>query len=486
MKFLTRLERSPSFWFLALSSFLFFLLRLPSLFEPYWYGDEGIYQAVGMLIRAGHPLYSGAWDNKPPLLYLMYALFNSDQFALRSLSLIFGIFSTWFIFLISDLIFPKSRKISYLITVIYVLGFGTRLIEGNIANAENFMLFPILLSAFLVLKSKVKENSIKKRLLFISGIILSLAFLTKIVAAFDLVAFSAFVFITSEEKIKAVIRNELIPFFGGFGIPVVIAVAYFLITNNFRDFLNAFLLGNVGYVGYGNTFFIPQGLLYLKLIVLFLFVVCLYLQRKRLSYSFIFINLWFALSLFNAFFSQRPYTHYLLVLLPSFCLMIGLVITQKANRYFSLGFLILGFLFVTYSFGFKGKNLAYYENFVSYCLGKKSTEAYQNFFDRNTPRDYKLASFIKLNTSQSDSIFIWGNNAEVYKLSNKTPIMRYVVAYHITQYPGAVSEMKTAISTKKPKLILVMPKSSVPLTLPNSNYTLTLNIDGVLIYEKTL
>ena len=63
MKTIEKLEKNFSFWFLVFASLLFFILRWPSLFEPYWYGDEGIYHAVGMLINSGESLYSGAWDN---------------------------------------------------------------------------------------------------------------------------------------------------------------------------------------------------------------------------------------------------------------------------------------------------------------------------------------------------------------------------------------------------------------------------------------
>ena len=28
-------------------------LRVPSLFEPYWYGDEGIYLTIGRAMRSG-------------------------------------------------------------------------------------------------------------------------------------------------------------------------------------------------------------------------------------------------------------------------------------------------------------------------------------------------------------------------------------------------------------------------------------------------
>ena len=95
MKILNRLERSFSFWFLLLTSFLFFLLRWPSLFEPYWYGDEGVYQAVGILLNNGQSLYSQAWENKPPLLLVIYAILNSDQFLVKIASLILSSSKAW-------------------------------------------------------------------------------------------------------------------------------------------------------------------------------------------------------------------------------------------------------------------------------------------------------------------------------------------------------------------------------------------------------
>src|SRR3989338_10566427 len=57
--------------------FLTFLFRLPSLFEPFWYGDEGIFAAVARNLNFGGVLYQDAWDNEPPMIYLTYqAIFN--------------------------------------------------------------------------------------------------------------------------------------------------------------------------------------------------------------------------------------------------------------------------------------------------------------------------------------------------------------------------------------------------------------------------
>ena len=153
MKLLSKVEKSRDFWFLLIASFVFFLLRLPSLFEPYWYGDEGIYEVLGSAIRQGRILYEGIWDNKPPLLYIVYAVFNGDQFYARLLSLIFGILATITFFFLSRKLFGQRKheqKIAMWTTGIFAVIFALPLIEGNIANSENFMLFPIILSALLL------------------------------------------------------------------------------------------------------------------------------------------------------------------------------------------------------------------------------------------------------------------------------------------------------------------------------------------------
>lgn len=484
MRAITKLEKSISFWFIVFISFIFFLLRWPSLFEPYWYGDEGVYQAVGLLIRSGQPLYSGAWDNKPPLLYLLYALFNSDQFLIRVVSMIFGLLSVWIFYLIAKNLF-KSNKVAMVSTVIYSVAFGTRVIEGNIANAENFMLLPILASAYLIIKADVFKKIWQSKIYFFAGIILSLAFLTKIVAVFDFMAFGSFIFIDSKQNFKQKIYEKIIPFVLGFSIPVAITTAYFLLTNNFKDFMDAFIFSNIGYVGYANQFIIPQGLLYLKASLLLGFALLLYFLRKKISRNVLFVSLWFAFSLFDSFFSQRPFTHYLIMLLPSFCLMIGIVLYEKKERFFTLTLLIAVFLLINHTFGFKGKIISHYLNIITFCGNKKDLNSYQSFFDKNTPRDYELAQYIKTNTNKNDPIFIWGNNAQIYKLSEKTPIMRYTVAYHISMYPTGVMEMENAIRNKKPKLIIIMPNVPVfPISL--NNYNEKIEIGNAIIYEKVL
>ena len=498
MKTLAKLEKNWNYWFLLGISFIFFLLRLPSLFEPYWYGDEGIYQVLGMGIRSGRLLYRDIFDNKPPLLYLVYSLFNGDQFWVRSLNLVFGIFAVILFFFLSKKLFSKNN-VAYFSTLIFAFLLAIPVLEGNIANAENFMMPIILLASFLTLKSSEnlhgKVHNFTSRtsiLLFFSGALLGIAFLFKIVAVFDFAAFFLFlVFIDSKFGLRTLkkignilaLLKKLSLFILGFLAPVMITVIFFTYSGSFSEFIRATFFSNIGYVGYGNKFIIPQGFLILKLILLSLFSLFVLIKRDKLTSSGVFIFLWLAFSLFNAFFSQRPYTHYLLTLLPSFCLLLGFVVSNKKWQKISFLMLVIVLYLSVTSFNIYNNTFPYYQNFISVVFGNKSMTKYEGFFDKRTPIDYQLADYILQNSKSEDNIFIWGNNAQVYKLTNKLPPGKYAVAYHITSYKDGPSNTFNGLVKTKPKFIIMMPyMNSFPFSL--SGYSPKITINDVTIYER--
>lgn len=499
MKLLAKIEKNKNFWALFLIIFSFFFLRFPSLFEPYWYGDEGIYQVLGMGINKGRLLYQGIWDNKPPLLYLIYAWFSSDQFMVRLFSILLGGLSVISFYFLAKELFKKegkeaSQKVILITTFVFSFFFSIPLLEGNIANSENFMLFPIILSSFLVLKSKKRtRSSITYNLssttyILLAGLLLSLAFLLKAVAVFDFIAILIFLFISdfprriNIQKIFSPLKN-LVPFTLSFFLPIFGVALFFFFKNSLSDFLSATFIQNVGYVGWGNKFMFAQGLLLLKLLILFSFMLFLLFKRKIFNHAQLFILIWFSFSLFNAFFSQRPYTHYLLVLLPSLVLLGGLIFSEK--KYKKIGLILLAALLIILlnSFNIYGKTSRYYQNFYSFLLNKKSFSNYVAFFDRRTLRDYQIAEFIKLHTEKKDQIFIWGNSAQIYKMTNKLPPGRYTVAYHMTSSAKALSETESDLKKQNPKLIVVeSSKNFIPFSL--EGYTQKYIISGSIIYER--
>lgn len=483
--------------FLLMICLLFFILRFPSLYEPYWYGDEGVYFTIGKALQHGATLYTDIWDNKPPLLYLFYMIFN-DLFSIRSVSLVFGLASVISFFFLAREFF-QQRLTTYITTLLFALFLALPTLEGNIANAENFLILPVLLSAFFfwrVVKNRAKEhastNSHSWYYFFLSGILLGLAGLFKIVAVFDFSAFLLFALFFDLENSPSAIRTirqsvkRYVPYVAGFFIPLVLVSIFFLLQGSLSEFLTTVFLRNVSYVGEKNILFIPQGFLLFKSLLLLLALVLLFFLKEHMSKRTLFILLWLAFSLFNAFFSQRPYIHYQLVLLPSLVLTFGMILSYRTYSHKIAMSILVGtvviLLYNTFPRWQSNMIIPYYDNFLRFLTGKKTITQYQAFFDSNTPRDYALADYLSLHTTPEEKVFLWGNNPQVYYLSNTLPTGRYTVSYHIST-PEAVAEVKHALNNESPRFIVLMPGTELfPFTISEYSYKLT--ITDSAIYEK--
>src|SRR4051794_34852756 len=117
MKYISQIKEfiKNNKWLLAIILF-FILLRIPSLFESYWYGDEAIYAAVAKGMHDGKILYSGIWDHKPPLLYYIYFLAGYFEWSkglviVRLLSLVSGIVSIIYLSKILKTLFNKNSAV---------------------------------------------------------------------------------------------------------------------------------------------------------------------------------------------------------------------------------------------------------------------------------------------------------------------------------------------------------------------------------------
>lgn len=475
-------------WFLIIVASLFILLRSPSLVEPHWYKDEGIYQVVGREIASGKMLYKDIWDNKPPLLYLIYAVFDGNLFSVKLASLFAGLLSLFAFYALSGKIFAKNLS-RYIATLLYGFLFATPLLEGNIANAENFMLLPIIFAGYFVLN--FSENEKNKYLVF-AGVLLSIAFIIKVVAVFDFAAFFIFLsvifldnFIKEKKDTRVSFLSSQVLFFVSFLSLFFIVFLYFFFNGAISDFLSGVLSQNLSYVNYQNVFIFPMGILILKSILLFFVLFFLIAKRKKISKGDLFIYLWIALSVYSAFFSQRPYTHYLLVMLPAFCLLYGRIIENGNRRIIHTGLFIVLILISYFYFTVYKKPLSYYINYIEFITNHKSIVLYERFFDELTPRDYEIASFINAEVNKSESVFLWSDSAQIYALSHKAPLGKYIVAYHITFYKNATLETKIAIEKNKPRYIIQTTNAPFAKDILSS-YRLKYEMMETKIYEREI
>jgi len=453
---------------------LVIILRIPSLFEPYWYGDEGITLTVGQTIRNGGILYKDIADNKTPLLYFLTSIFYT--LPLLRLLLFFWVIGLVVVFYhFGKEILKKEGVIPA--CLIFIPLTCLPLVEGNIANGEIFFLLPDTVGMLLALLAIKRENN---KLLIFSGFSFGLGFLFKIPAVFDLLPVIFYYWFYNKQPLKTTFL-----IMAGFLIPILLVTSYFIYNKALSDFWEYGFKWNFLYSSYKNTFILPYGGLIIKglLAGIVLFSFCL--LRKKLSKNLILILLWLFFAYLGGQISMRGYAHYMLPTMVPLALLVGYLFTIK-KIYF---YLILMFSIVVLGIANYGsieyqKN--YYLNFIQFIRGNKNEISYRNYFDPNTQRNYEVANY--LNSTKKGKIFIWGDIPLVYALSQRQTVARFPAAYNIIFQKARQEEtIRRLINNLPSHILIVEPQNYILPGLDRiiiKDYNLIQRIGDTKIYER--
>lgn len=466
------------------------LLRIPTLFEPYWYGDEGVTLTVAQRLFAGDTIYKDVYDNKPPLLYVLFGLM-SNLFWVKFLMAIWVVINFILIWFFAQKIADRlgGNKLLYQIgaSLLFIYLTITPALEGNIANAEIFMILPIAAGMFFLFESIYKR--LDWWMWFLAGFLFAFGSLFKVPAAADFAAaFLFLVFVYIQNRKRDTLKN-LTMLASGFLFVWVITFCAFLIWADFSSFLNAVILDNFGYIEPGNNLIVPQGKLIFKILIISSIIFVLFLNRIRLGKEKILLYVWLALSFLGTQLSGRNYTHYLIQAIIPFSLSAMLFLT-KLKPFWIIQSLIVALLFIAGSYfsDFQlQRNGQYYQNFISFLAGRKSQLEYQTWFDPRTERLYFLEDYIKNHSNSKDQIFIWGNEPDLYFLTNRIPATPYLTAYHILSVPGAKENTLNILNSNKPKYIVTISNLSEHLpeieTIIENDYRYEIDFKGATIYH---
>lgn len=306
---------------LTLSIIIFIILRVPSLAEPHWYGDEGVYAGVAYAMENGKVLYTQVWDNKPPGIYFLYMLGNSENrlLVIRILNILAGAISLAGIAaLVNRLKFNKIASYLTLLIAIYLL--GTPIIEGNIANGENFFLPTILWGLYFGLSKNPRD-------LVISGVIFGTGFWIKFHPLLDLGALGLFIVLTQYRKTPRKMFESIIALGAGFLIPVGMLLGYLLYHNSLEVGLRTIFLGNVQYTKVYQLPYLTQEIRIFFLLVAYAIAFQLY-RTKTISKTSFFILCLYFIEYFSALLSGRRYLHYLIAMIPGLSLLTGFTVAK--------------------------------------------------------------------------------------------------------------------------------------------------------------
>lgn len=442
MKIATYLSKNR---FLLIGILLLIFLRIPSLFEPMWYVDEGMYATISRHLNNGYNLYTEIYDHKPPLLFYIYALLGEDQilFKARLLNILLGIISIIGIFAFAKKYFsPRVAKTAFLLSAVLL---GSPIIEGNIANAENFFLPLTIWGSYFALSYNKKIN-------FLAGIMFGIAFMIKFHPLLTLFAVLFYYLLSYFNKRKQLIQ-KLFLIFVGFLVPILITAILLFLSGDLVSFIDAAYLDAFRYAGeiqsgtqigqiLQSTVFKTGMLIFALGLIFFQF------KRNRISQQTLLIISLLVFELYAVFLSGRAYYHYFLQAVFSISIFLAIYMQRirQANLQHQL-VQILALIGVVISVFYYFNNLSwrdykretrslpdnlfaieYYANFLSFLGGHKDSASYNSFFG---PEAEKAELLNQSLSDENQNLYIYADYAWAYVAAEKFSPTRIFVAFQI-------------------------------------------------------
>lgn len=484
---------------------LVLILRIPSFFEPYYYGDEMIYLTLGQGVRQGMTLYKDLHDNKPPLLYLTAAAAGS-LFWFKAILAFWNLFTIVLFYKLSKVLFgpplleasegqSKNIRGVKLSTLLFALLTTLPLLEGNTVNAELFMVGPTILAFYILLKKNPPSQSASAGQVFIAGILFGVATLFKIPAAFEAPVIVFYWIFTLDLKTqwKTILKNTL-TLTTGFTLPLILTFVWYFFKGALPEYIKAAFLQNVGYVssfrpGDVQKSFIVRNLpLLTRAFTVMVGAGILFLSRKKISKKFAFLCIWTLFALFAVTLSERPYPHYLIQIVSPLSLFIAIFFTEQSFEQSLVVFpLFLTFFVPVYYKFYYYPTTTHYQRFIDFATHKIDKTTYFFGFSKDTNRNYEIAKFISISTSPTDRIFVWDQDSPtIYALARRLPSIKYTVPYHVSDYSNN-KIVATELAKSLPKLIVTVsgnPFSELN-TLIQSRYVLLNQIGNANIFVRT-
>ncbi len=444
------------------------LMRVPSLAEPRWYRDEGIFAGVAFNIRHGQALYAGAWDNKPPLIFYTYAgiqaLFGTGMFALHLVTSVVVLLTLAAVMAVGAMVY--GRVAALLSGAVFAVVMCTPVIEGNLGMTETYMILPTTLAVLCVVRA---GQSDRRRIAWYAaaGLLVSMAVSYKQVAVFDGLAIAAFIWLTEPRRVRAI--GVLA---ASFGAPQAALAAYFLAAGAFPDYWYA-IAGSLplyeslgpdrdpllGFAGYVPALLVTAGL-----------------ARRRTEGASVepahMAPLWLAFAMAGAMSSNLPFPHYLQQAAPAFALTAAAVPAlaprDGLERATLAAAAALAAVLVVGQFGEARHRrqldpLAYYANYVSYQAGRRDYQEYERFFDGSGEAVRDISSEIHRDGA-GGTVFAWSELAWLYAAGGMSNPVQYYTSFLGELVPDAKPTILRELRAAPPAYVVVSDRAYAPFS----------------------
>ncbi|TAK63859.1 MAG: hypothetical protein EPO22_06305 [Dehalococcoidia bacterium] len=438
-----------------------FALRYPSLFEPRWYGDEGIFAGVATNIREGRTLYAQAWDNKPPLIFYTYAAaqstLGSSVFALHLWATISVLATQATVIAVAAQLFGQRRAL--VAGALFALAMGTPVIEGNLALTETFMILPTSLGVLAFVLTERAPEGRRVAGYIASGAMFGVAAGFKQVAVFDLAAVMVMVLAMHERP-----RRALLALATGFVAPQLAWSALFVANGAFSEYWYA-IAGSLRvyseWAPYEGPFLRVAG--YLPALMAIAWLV----RRRQLGEEITLGALpvvWLGLAFSGATSSTFPFPHYLQQAAPACALVVasnplrwerdGLSRALLGVAAVLVAAIIVGRFGPEFGVRKQVNPVRYYTTFVEHRWGTMSDQDYDYRFDGKVLAVNDIVAYTRQDGA-GDSMFAWGELPWLYAAGGYTNPSRYYSSFLGELIPGARPNIMRDLEARPPVYIVV-------------------------------
>jgi len=454
--------------FAALTFVLAFALRYPSLYEPRWYGDEGIFAAVAENVRSGRTLYAQAWDNKPPLVFYTYAAiqqsFGSSVFALHAVTTAVVLTTQALVVACALALYGPRRAL--VAGLLFALVLGTPVIEGNLAMTETFMILPATAAVLVFLLAERRERA-PLPAYAAAGVLLAVAAAYKQVAVFDALAIVVMLLLR-----RARPWREAGALAAGFALPQLALALVFAASGAFDGYWYA-IAGSLSlYAQLGPS----DGPLMQLLGFLPAVIVVAVLVRRRQQGEEValaaFPMLWLGFALAGATRSSFPFPHYLQQAVPAAALVVvssPLAAERDDVARLALavaGVLVVAVVYAQFAPAFRRDQLEpvrYYRTFVAHQWGGMDDEDYDYRFDGKAVAVDDVVGYIRQDAA-GRTAYTWSELPWIYAAGGLVNPTRYYTSFLGEVIPGAKQEIMRDLQADPPVYIILSDDTFAPFS----------------------
>jgi Dolichyl-phosphate-mannose-protein mannosyltransferase len=456
------------------------IMRFPGLFDGLWYLDENIYLSIGYGLTKGQRLYQDVWDNKPPLIYLVYALgslvSSSSIWVFRLINLLLSVGMVFGLHKITTRILEFS-KVATLITSVVLTFFLVHGWEVYIFNGENLFV-PLIIFGMLSLYSS-KDVSINKQTIFAS-ILFALAAFTKIHAVIEIGVLILVWLIVSTDRVFRKHHFKTIALIGGIiALPYIFLVSWYTLYGQTSILFYSLIGFSQSYLSYSHpvVFGFSQdfvsGNVFRSLLFVGVFALTLFLYKmKQISNQSLIIFSWVCAVIYTAFLSERPYPHYVIPLFAPLSLLAGYGIHHAISKnlllrekivYTTGAICLVSQIFYVFA---QSQPLGIYQKprerlgeFIQLVIGNITLQEYQLRSNKDQQIKVQAISSLIYNHSQAgDMIYVVANTPEIYPSTSRLSAGRQITDF---QYDQSIETTYHEIMKKSPTLFVLDIKSPV-------------------------